>query len=78
MGLKQITDIDLIIFLVIKGFEIKQTQKDGNRSIVYFEDSNNLDSAVLKFANRTENINIADYQAAQKRVKTLLYTKNIK
>ena len=77
MNLRLITDKDLITFLVSKDFEIKNIKKDKNRnrSLVYFEKSKSLDEAILQFVNRTEEINIADYQASERRVKTLLCLK---
>lgn len=73
-SLKQITDKDLIVFLVACGLEIKQIIKDKrfNRSIVYFENSNNLEEHILKYTNKSVNINICDYISAERRVKTLL------
>ncbi|MCT4507843.1 MAG: DUF5659 domain-containing protein [Tepidibacter sp.] len=73
MKLKEITDIDLIVFLVTKGHLINKSKKEGNKSIIYFEDNKELQKNILKFVNRNENINISDYQAAHRRVKTLLY-----
>lgn len=73
-NLKLITDKDLIVFLVAKGFNIEKIIKDKkrNRSLVYFKESNNLEAAVLSFVNKTETINICEYQAVERRVKTLL------
>jgi hypothetical protein len=73
-SLKQITDKDLIVFLVACGLEIKQIIKDKrfNRSIVYFENSNNLEEHILKYTNKSVTINICDYISAERRVKTLL------
>ena len=72
--LKSITDKDLIVFLVAYGLNIKEIKKDGNRSLIYFEDTPILKDAILKFTNRSVEINLSDYIAAEKRVKTLLYT----
>ncbi|WP_425447714.1 DUF5659 domain-containing protein [Dethiothermospora halolimnae] len=74
MNLEVITDKDLIVFLVAKGFKIKRVRKDrrGNRSLLYFEKSRQLEKAILDFVNKTEMININEYQAAERRVKTLL------
>ena len=73
-SLKQITDKDLIVFLVSCGLEIKQIIKDErfNRSIVYFENNNDLEEHILKYTNKSVNINICDYISAERRVKTLL------
>lgn len=75
-SLKQITDKDLIIFLVAYGLEVKDIKKDSsrNRSWVYFEDTSELKDAILKYTNRSVEINLCDYIAAEKRVTTLLYT----
>ena len=74
MNLKLITDKDLIVFLVAKGFEIKNIEKEKNRngSLVYFKKTRELEKTILKFVNKTETINIGEYQTADKRVKTLL------
>lgn len=74
MNLKLITDKDLITFLVAKGFEIQKINKDKgrNRSLIYFEKTKALEKAILSYVNKTETINICDYQAAERRVKTLL------
>lgn len=74
MNLKLITDKDLIVFLVVKGFEIKniEKEKNRNRSLVYFKKTRELEKTILKFVNKTETINIGEYQAADKMVKTLL------
>lgn len=74
MKLKDITDMDLIVFLVLKGHGINKSKREGNKSIIYFEDNEELQENILKFVNRNENINIADYQATYRRVKTLLCT----
>lgn len=75
-SLKQITDKDLIIFLVAYGLEVKDIKKDSsrNRSWVYFEDTSELKDAILKYTNRSVEINLSDYIAAEKRVTTLLHT----
>lgn len=73
MKLIKITDLNLIIFLVAKDHQIKKTELDGNRSIVFFENSSKLKEDTLKFVNGTEKINITEYQAVEQRVKTLLY-----
>lgn len=75
MPLRKITDKDLIVFLVAKGFEIKDIKKERgkNRSLVYFSNCKELESAILAFVNKTEEVNIGDYQSAERRVKTLLY-----
>lgn len=72
--MKQIKDKDLIVFLVAKGFEIQDIKKDKprNRSLVYFKQNHELDKAILSFVNKTEIININEYQAAERRVTTLL------
>lgn len=79
MNLEVITDKDLIVFLVAKGFKIKRVRKDrrGNRSLLYFEKSRHLEKAILAFVNKTEMININEYQAAERRVKTLLSMQKI-
>lgn len=73
-NLKLITDKDLIVFLVAKGFNIEKIKKDKNRnrSLIYFKATNELETAILSFVNKTETINICEYQAAERRVKTLL------
>ena len=73
-NLKEITDKDLIVFLVACGIDIKEVEKDKkfNRSIVYFENDTELYQYILKYTNRSVNVNVADYIAAEKRVKTLL------
>jgi hypothetical protein len=73
-SLKGITDKDLMVFLVAKGLEIKKVKKDEgkNRSFVYFENTKDFEEAVLSFTNRKEQINVGDYIAAERRVKTLL------
>jgi hypothetical protein len=73
-NLKRITDKDLMVFLVAKGMEIKKVNKDQgkNRSLVYFEKTKDLENAVLSFTNKSEEINVGDYIAAERRVKTLL------
>ncbi|KZL93814.1 DUF5659 domain-containing protein [Clostridium magnum] len=73
-NLKQITDKNLIVFLVACGLEIKQIIKDKrfNRSIVCFENDSKLDEYILKYTNKSVNINICEYISAERRVKTLL------
>ncbi len=70
---KEITDKDLMVFLVAKGLKIVKIKKDPerNRSLVYFNDTAELENAVLAYTNK-EEINYGDYIAAEKRVKTLL------
>ncbi len=70
-----ITDKDLIVSLVAQGFPIIEIKKDQNqnRCIAYFENTKKLDEAVLAFTNKNININIAEYFAADKRVRTLLH-----
>lgn len=74
MGLKCITDKDLIVYLTTKGFEIKNIAKDpkGNRSFVYFNDDPKLVDAAISYANKTDMVNIAELMAAERRIKTLL------
>ncbi|MDT8718204.1 hypothetical protein IAI10_16175 [Clostridium sp. 19966] len=74
MELRPISDKDLLVFLVAKGLEIKdiKKEKDKNRSLVYFEDTDKLNQAMLQFANKSEQVNISDVLAAERRVKTLL------
>jgi len=70
-----ITDKDLLVSLVAQGFPIIDIRKDQNqnRCIAYFENTKELDEAILAFANKTTTINIAEYFAADKRVRTLLH-----
>lgn len=72
-NLKLVTDKDLIVFLVASGMEIKHIKKDmvRQRSNVFFEDTEKLDAAILSYTNKATMVNIADYLAAEKRVKTL-------
>lgn len=79
MNLTDFTDLHLIVFLVARNHPIKDIKLDGNRSIIYFQETQNLRDDVLKFTNGTGDINITDYQASEQRVKTLLYqNKNYK
>jgi hypothetical protein len=73
-SLRLITDKDLIVFLVASGMEIRLIRKDPvyRRSNVYFDNTERLDAAVLNYTNKSTMVNIADYLAAEKRVKTLL------
>lgn len=73
MNLIQVTDLNLITFLVAKNHQIKDSKIDGNKSIIYFEDSKGLQDDIVKFVNGIETINITEYQAAEKRVKTFIY-----
>ncbi|MDF2545770.1 MAG: hypothetical protein K0R93_668 [Anaerosolibacter sp.] len=75
----QITDKDLMVFLVASGHEIKKVQKDPerNRSLVFFEVTSQLNDSILAFTNKSKIINIGDYQAAERRVKTLLSMQKI-
>lgn len=74
LKLKPVTDKDLIVYLTAIGQEIKNVQKDkgGNKSIIFFEDNDNLKDAVIRYANRTDSINLCDFIAAERRIKTLL------
>ena len=74
MILKAITDKDLIVYLTAKGLEIKGIEREGgrNRSIVYFEDSNELRSSLINYVNKTDKVNIAEFISAERRIKTLL------
>lgn len=78
--LREITDKDLIVFLVAKGLKIIKIKKDPerNRSLVYFEDRGELENAVLAYTNKSEEINYGDYIAAERRVKTLLTMQKLK
>lgn len=70
-----ITDKQLIIFLVCKQFKISGVAKDpnGRKSIVYFENTKELEQEVLNYANKVGNVNISDFLAVEKRVNNLLY-----
>lgn len=72
--MKQITDKDLIVFLVAKGFDIKAVRRDmiRSRSLVYFEKSDTLEEAIIEFTNKSAVVNISDYIAADRRVTTML------
>ncbi|MGE5633240.1 MAG: DUF5659 domain-containing protein [Caulobacteraceae bacterium] len=72
--LRLITDKDLIVFLVASGIEIRSIEKDPvyQRSNVYFDNTEKLNAAILNYTNKSTVVNIADYMAAEKRVKTLL------
>lgn len=73
MDLKAFTDLNLIIFLVAKKHRVIKTKLDGNKSLVYFENTKELEKDKLNFINGVDKINITEYQAAEKRVKTILY-----
>lgn len=73
-NLKSLTDKDLIIFLVVSGLEIKNVEKVGNKSLVYFDNDKRLNDTILNYANRSTEVNIGDYLAAEKRVMTMLYS----
>lgn len=68
----EITDKDLMVYLVAKGFEIKDIKRNGNRSIVIFSEAPGLREASISFVNRQNMVNIADLLAAEKRIKTIL------
>lgn len=78
MDLKTLTDLDLIIFLVAKKHTVVNTKLEGNRSLVYFNKTKELEKDILTFVNGTDKINITEYQAAEKRVKTILYANKSK
>lgn len=75
MKLSSVTDKDLIVFLVASGLEIVNAEKEKNKnhSVVFFEDNDNFRKAKLEYVNRNKVINVADYLAAEKRVRALLY-----
>ncbi|NEZ46489.1 hypothetical protein FDF74_04570 [Clostridium niameyense] len=70
-----VTDKDLAIFLVMCGLDIIDIRKDKghNRSLIFFHDNEELKKATLEYANKSKVVNVADYLAAEKRIKTLLY-----
>lgn len=75
MKLKALTDKDLIVYLTAIGLEIKEIKKDNgkNRSLVYFEDNEELEKQILNYVNKSNsNVNITDFLAAERRIKTLL------
>lgn len=76
MKIKQITDMDLLVYLIAKNFKIIKKEKNGKKTIFYFEETSELDSSILSFVNRSETINIADILGAQRRLKTLLCLEN--
>lgn len=67
-----ITDKDLMVYLVAKGFVVKDVKKDKNRSIVFFENTRELKGELVKFINKENSVNIADFLAAERRIKTIL------
>lgn len=71
----EITDKDVIIYLVSRGFKIVHVKKDTqrNRSIIVFRNTKELDQAIIDYANKKGCINIADYIATEKRVRNLFY-----
>lgn len=74
MNLKQITDMDLIVFLVAKGFKIEEINKQEKKTIFYFKETEEFKSSIIAFVNKSECINIGDILGAKRRVKTLLCT----
>lgn len=72
-NLIKITDKDLIVFLINYGLEIKDIKKSGNKSLVFFRNTEDLKKATLEYANRSFKVNVADYIAAEKRIRALLY-----
>lgn len=72
MGFKEITDKDLLVYLIVKKFEIVETRKAQNKTIFFFEDTNELNASILAFVNKSESINIGDILGAERRLKTLL------
>lgn len=71
---KAITDKDLTVFLVAKGFTIAKVLPEAgrNRCLIYFEATKELEEAVLNYTNKSDVINYPEYIAAEKRVRTLL------
>ena len=72
--LTEVTDKDLMVFLVAAGFEIEHVKRDivHSRSLVYFEKTEEFEKAMLRFANKDNMINYSDYAAADRRVTTIL------
>lgn len=70
-----ITDKQLIIFLLLRQLKVLRVERDpsGTKSILYFENTKELNQAILDYTNRVGNVNIADYLAVEKRVNNLLY-----
>ncbi len=73
MKLKVITDKELMIFLVAKGFDIEKIEKEKgrDRSLVYFEKSKGFEAAILAYVNKSDP-EFTKYMEAEKRIKTLL------
>lgn len=73
-NLKVITDKDLMVYLIAVGIEIKDVKKDNNfnRSLVYFKNDEKLRKAIIRYANKSDDVNIAEFLSAERRVKTLL------
>ncbi|MTI67833.1 MAG: hypothetical protein FH753_14705 [Firmicutes bacterium] len=71
----EITDKDVIVYLVATGFQIKKAYKDPkrNRSIVVFKNSKELNEAIINYANKKGKVNVANFIEAEKRVKNLFY-----
>ncbi|AUN23782.1 hypothetical protein EXN48_14320 [Clostridium botulinum] len=74
-NLVKVTDKDLIVFLINYGLKIEDIKKDPNRnrSLVFFKNTEEFRKATLEYGNKTLEINVADYIAAEKRIKTLLH-----
>lgn len=71
--IKKLTDKDLIVYLSATGHEIVGIKKEENcnRSVVYFNDTEKLNESILSYVNKTEKVNVADFLAAERRIKTL-------
>jgi len=74
MKTREITDKDLIVYLVANGVDILAIKKEQGkeRSIIYFEDDDKLQQLIINFANKKDQINIAEFIATERRIKTLL------
>gem|GEM_PF-2349822 len=73
----EVTDKDLIVYLVANGYEIKHIIRDymrPARSKVYFDKTNSLSESITRFTNKNTSINFSDFIAAERRVNTLLQT----
>lgn len=77
MNQKPVTDKDLMVYLVSIGHEIKRIKKEGNHSIAYFENTLELSNSLIRFANKADTVNVADYTATERRIKTLLCMQKI-
>ena len=73
---RPLTDLNLCTYLVTVNFKIERTSTEGKSMVFYFEDTPELEEAVLNFYNRRSQVDALSLFSNFRALKSLIFARS--